>query len=77
MLLVASARRSRNRSSKSPAMFCFDQLLGAAVKQADMGIDAPIFRRASTRRNTPCAAGCYGEIDGELRSSVSAITHSR
>jgi len=42
--------------------FVLDQLLGAAMQQADMRIDAgdDFAVNSSTRRSTPWAAGCCG-----------------
>jgi hypothetical protein len=38
-----------------------DQLLGAAVQEPDVGINAlDHLAVENTRRKTPCAAGCWG-----------------
>src|SRR5262252_4308282 len=51
-------------------------LLGAAMKQADIRIDPLPPRRSnsSTRRGTPCAAGCWGsKLIVKLRGEGSAM----
>ena len=56
--------------------FVFDQLLGSAVEQSDMRIDAPTTSpsSSSTRRRTPWAAGCWGpKLMVKLRTAASAI----